>query len=88
MIEFGKCMVCDKDIAPKCPTCNVRSRGSDYTEVTVEWSNGSKMPIAVCLACAKSHAWNTAHAKARITESHHQHWSSQGGSFDRGVVIV
>lgn len=88
MIEFGFCMVCQKDIAPACGDCRTRKPGSQYTEVVLEWSNGSKMPVAVCLDCATSHKWNTAHAKQMITKAHHDHWDEQQAVHDKGIVIV
>lgn len=87
-IEYGFCMVCKTEIAPKCGDCSTRKPGNRYTEVQMEWSNGSKMPVAVCVECAVSHKWTTAHAKAAITEAHQNHWAEQGGQFDKAVVIV
>lgn len=86
--EFGYCSVCDKEIAKKCPSCEVRVKTSDYTEVQVAWSNGQKMNIAVCLHCAQTHAWMTPSAKKAITEAHWDTWRKQGGKFDREVVLV
>lgn len=81
-------MVCEKDIAPPCGDCGGRKPGSQYTEVVMEWSNGSKMPIAVCLNCATSHEWCKPEVKAAITLAHQDHWAELGGRFDKAVVIV
>lgn len=87
-IEFGFCMICGKDIAPACKECGTRKAGSHYTEVVMEWSNGSKMPVAVCLDCAKDNKHTTAHAKQVITKVHQDHWDETRGIYDKGVVIV
>lgn len=86
--EFGFCMICDKEIAPKCGSCDTRKPGGEYTQVEVQWSNGSKMLIAVCLSCATSHAWTTPEAKKGITQAHWDHWDKEGGKYDREIVIV
>lgn len=87
-IEFGYCMICHKEIAPKCGDCSTRKPGSQYTEVTLDWSNGSHMPVAVCLDCASQNRHTTADAKRRITEAHQNHWTEKGGTFDKEIVIV
>ena len=50
--EFGWCPVCDKEIASKCGSCQVRKPNEFYTEVLMNLSNGSKMVMAVCIDCA------------------------------------
>jgi len=82
--EFGYCTVCEKVIAsgePKRPT-------QDYTEVQMEWSNGSKMKIAVCVDCAKTHRWATPEAKDGITKAHWDAWDKQNALYDRAVTLV
>lgn len=86
--EFGYCMICEKEIAKPCPTCSTKTKTGDYTEVQIEWSNGSKMQIAVCLSCATSHAWKQEEAKKGITQAHFGAWEKMGHTFDRGVVVV
>lgn len=77
----GLCCVCEKSIADG-------GRPTDqYTQVTVKWSNGSKMDIGVCKGCASSHAWNTPEAKVGITKAHQDYWTKMGGTFDHEVVI-
>jgi hypothetical protein len=51
--EFGICLCCDTAIATTCPTCTTRKPNELYTEVLVNLSNGSKMPIAVCVDCTQ-----------------------------------
>lgn len=86
--EFGFCSVCDKEIAQKCPSCDSKRPSGEYTEVEVQWSNGSKMQIAVCLDCATNHKWTTPEAKAGLTKAHFDHWEKQGGTYDKEIVIV
>lgn len=87
-IEYGFCMVCGKEICPACRECGTRKPGSQYTEVTMDWSNGSKMQVGVCVDCAVANKHTTAHAKAKITEAHQKHWEEKGGQFDKGIVLV
>lgn len=88
MIEFGYCMLCRKEIAPKCGECGTRKPGSQYTEVSMEWSNGSHMQVAVCLDCAKDNKHTTAQFKQQVTKAHHDHWDEKGEPHDKGVVLV
>lgn len=86
--EFGYCMVCDREIAKTCTACNVRSKTSDYTEVEIMWSNGSKMRIGICVSCAVSHAWTTPAVKVAMTQAHWDAWDKAGGKYDKEVVVV
>jgi len=86
--EFGFCSVCEKEIAPACPQCSTRKPGSDYTEVEMAWSNGAKMKIAVCVACAVANAHHTQKAKEHLTKAHHDHWDKHHGKYDKAVVLV
>lgn len=86
--EFGYCTVCEKEIARTCSDCSNKAKTNDYTEVQVEWSNGSKMKIAVCVDCATSHKWATPEAKAGITKAHWDAWDRLGGAYDKQIVIV
>lgn len=47
--QYGLCIVCEKDLMITCGACGTKKKGNDYTEVTMDLSNGSRMPIAVCL---------------------------------------
>lgn len=85
--EFGFCSVCEKEIAPK-DANGVRRASGDYTEVQVEWKNGSRMNIGVCVKCATTHSWATSEAKKGLTKAHQEHWTSKGGTFDPEIVIV
>jgi hypothetical protein len=86
--EFGYCMLCEKEIAPPCGHCGSRKPGSQYTEVEVQWSNGSIMKIAVCVDCAVKNAHAADVAKDGLTKAHQAHWEKQGGTYDKAVVIV
>ncbi len=86
--EFGYCVVCDKEIAKQCESCTHKKPTRDYSEVQVEWSNGSKMKVAVCVSCASSHAWATEEGKRIITQAHWDVWESRGGKYDKEIVIV
>ncbi len=84
--EFGYCLVCEKEIAKACPSCGAKKAGSDYTEREVEWSNKSKMKIAVCLECAKRSF--TPEEKKAMTMAHFDAWDKRGGKYNPEVVIV
>lgn len=87
--EFGYCIVCDKEIASKCPHCNSgKQPNGHYTEIEVQWSNGSRMRLAMCKDCAGSHAWATEQAKKDITQAHWDAWDKMGGTYDKAVVVV
>lgn len=87
-VELGYCAVCDKEIAKKCQHCTHRQPTEDYTEVQMNWSNGSKMQVAVCKTCATTHAWTTPEAKIGITQAHFDAWDRTGASYDKAVVLV
>lgn len=84
--EFGYCSICEKEIAPMVD--GTRHLGSQYTEVEMKWSNGSKMQVAVCTDCAAANAHATAHAKAGITHAHWDVWDKQQGTYDKEVILV
>lgn len=86
MIEYGFCMICGKEIAPKYE--NIRKPGSQYTEVEVTWSNNCKMRVAVCVDCAVKNAHADPESKAKITKAHQDHWTESGGTFDKEIVLV
>lgn len=85
--EYGFCCVCEKEIAPK-DADGQRYPSNEYSEVQVEWKNGSRMNIAVCLKCATSHVWSTPESKRGITKAHQDKWTEEGGVFDPGITIV
>ncbi len=88
MIKAGNCMICGKDVSVTCKECGTKRFGSQYTEVIMTWSNGGKMPIGVCMDCAKENKHTTAHAKQQVTKAHHDHWREQGAQVDEGVILV
>lgn len=49
--EYGLCLCCEKEIISRCTQCGTGKPNSQYTEVHLNLSNGSKMPVAVCLGC-------------------------------------
>lgn len=49
--EYGLCLNCEKDLMKSCPTCNHRTAGNNYTEIFFPLTNGTQMPVAVCLDC-------------------------------------
>lgn len=55
--EFGLCLVCEKKIMNACSTCNHKTKNGEYTEVLLNLSDGSKMPVAVCIACSQGPVW-------------------------------
>ena len=77
MIDLRLCMFCGKD----------HTQGN-HSEVTVEWSNGSKMPIGMCRDCSTSHVWTTAEGKTKIRDWHFQYWDEHGGNYNKGLTIV
>ena len=91
--EYGFCLCCDKKILDDCPTCGSKRKTGDYTEVLLDLTNGSKMPIAVCLGCKDSvyhedkikvmqavrDGWRREHDKLRWTpEQREQYWAVHG----------
>lgn len=85
--EFGYCTTCEKEIALPREGSQTRIPTNDYSEVEVKWTNGSRMKIAVCVNCAKSHIWATPEAKKGITIAHWEAWDKLGGAYDQRVVI-
>lgn len=75
-------MICDK------PLITDGKLNGEYTEVEVQWSNGSKMRIAVCKKCATDGTWATDSGKDTITDWHHVYWERSGVAVDREIVIV
>lgn len=49
--EYGFCHLCEKDLMVTCSSCNHKKPGNNYTEVLLPMTNGSQMPLAVCLDC-------------------------------------
>lgn len=91
--EYGLCLHCEKDLMTACGTCGHKKPGNEYSEVLLDLTNGSKMPIAVCHACkdkvwtgdkkAMMHAvrqgWHKEHDKMNWTkEKREQYWKTHG----------
>lgn len=71
---FGLCLICEKNLMVTCPTCGHKKFGNEYTEVLLDLTNGSKMPIAVCLGCKdKVHQ----HDKVEIMKAVRQGWHDE-----------
>lgn len=45
----GLCLYCEKDLMTTCPTCSHRKPGNNYTQIFFPLTNGSQMPVVVCL---------------------------------------
>ncbi len=88
IVNPGQCVVCEKSIASVCPTCGSKRFSELFTEVTVQWSNGSLMPIGICRDCAKDNKWSTPEAKAGIAQAHWDYWDKTGGRYDKAVVLA
>lgn len=74
----GFCILCDKPLF----------ENNEYTEVEVEWSNKSRMKVAICKEDAGTHAWNKPEGKQKIQEWHWTYWEKQGATVDKGVILV
>ncbi len=86
--RVGTCLVCDQSIAETCQACGIFSKSPNYTEVEIQWSNGCKMNIAICLRCSVDHTWTSPRAKQKIKEAHWDTWDKEGGKYDPEVFIV
>ncbi len=84
--KYGFCIVCDKEIAKRCSGCDARKPTEDYTEVQLQWSNGSKMQMACCVECSRDAIWKA--DKAALTRAVQEAWDAEHGSYDPAVVIV
>jgi hypothetical protein len=84
--EFGYCLVCEKEIARKCGECSSKTPTGEYTEVTLNWSNGSKMQTAVCIECAPEKIWKA--DKREMTQAIWDAWDKAGAKYDKGVTLV
>lgn len=88
IVSPGYCVTCEKAIHAACGSCGAKKFSRDFTEVTVQWSNGSKMPIGICTECAAGNKWNTPEALAGITKAHWDYWDKTGGKYDKAVTLV
>lgn len=71
--EYGLCLICEKDLMKACPTCAHKTPTNDYTEVLVDLTNGSKMPLAVCLHCKdKVHTSDKKQIMASVRQGWHK----------------
>lgn len=84
--EKGRCICCGTQIARPCRDCGSFTNLSEYTEVLLDWSNGSKMSTAVCVACARGPIWKA--DKKQLTEAIWNAWDKMGHIYDKEVVIV
>ncbi len=84
--EYGFCLVCEKEIAPRCGKCDSRKPGNQYTEVFLTWSNGSKMKTAVCIECAKKKVWDA--DKQELTQAIWDAWDRVKAPYSKEIVIV
>ena len=55
--EYGVCLCCETEILSACKECGSKRPNGKYTEVLMKLSDGSRMPIAVCMDCKES-VWN------------------------------
>lgn len=85
--EKGLCLVCETQIAKPCPTCGQGwSNGENYTHVQLQWSNGSRMEVPVCVDCARDAVWKV--DKTLMTQAIWDAWDKMEASYDKGVVLV
>lgn len=84
--EPGLCLICEKEIVKTCTSCGVKSWSSEHTEIQVDWSNKSKMRVAVCLECSKKKF--SPEDKKEMTEAHFAVWDKLGSKYDKEIVIV
>ncbi len=83
----GLCLVCEKVIASPCPTCKASwQQNEHHTMVELQWSNGSKMSVPVCIACSKGPVWTG--DKTKMTEAIWSAWDELGQTYDRTIVLV
>ncbi len=85
--EYGVCLNCEKEIVTKCGACNSpQAKTNDYTEVELNWSNGSRMKTAVCRECALGPIWKA--DKAELTKAIWSKWDAGFNTYDKGITIV
>lgn len=97
--EYGKCLLCEKDLFNTCPTCAHKTAGNEYTEVEVPMTNGSRMKLATCLGCkdkvfqadpqaimqAVRNGWHKEHDQMNWSpEQRDQYWQRHG----KGVLEI
>lgn len=90
---YGICTHCETDVMSTCKECGTHRPNGKYTEVMMNLSNGSKMPVAVCLDCkdkvfqadrkelmaAVRQGWHREHDKNNWTkEQREAYWSKHG----------
>ncbi len=88
IVSPGLCVTCEKPVAAACPACGAQKFAANFTEVTVQWSNGSRMPIGICTDCSTGNKWNTPEAKAGIAKAHFDYWDKMGGTYDPEISLV
>lgn len=88
MMDGKYCMLCGNKTHIECGHCGHVRVNDQYTQVEVQWTNGSKMMIGLCVDCANKNAHQDPQIKAKITELHQAEWDRAGHRFDREVVIA
>lgn len=88
IVSPGFCVTCEKPIHTACSACGSKKFSKEFTEVTVRWSNGSQMPIGICLDCSTGNKWNTPEGKKGIAQAHFDYWEKAGGHYDKELSIV
>lgn len=76
-----------------CPTCGTKKPSNDYTQVNFTLTNGSQMPVAVCLGCmdkvfhadkkqimrAVREGWHREHEQMQWSKDQREHyWQTHG----------
>lgn len=85
--EKGLCLVCEKVIAEPCGHCgNAWKNNEQYTHVQLQWSNGSRMDVPVCVGCSKDAVWKA--DKMAMTQAIWDAWDRLGGTYDKAVTLV
>ena len=97
--EYGICTNCGTEIMSKCSECGTKRPNARYTTVFMKLSNGSQMPIAVCIDCkdkvfladrlelmqAVRDGWQREHDAMNWTkEERDKYWSHHG----EGVLAI
>lgn len=87
-LDGSYCMLCNAKTHVECGSCGYKKPNDQYTQVGVEWTNGAKMMIGVCVTCAVKNAHHDPKNKELITKLHFEHWDKEGTKYDKEVVIA
>lgn len=82
------CMLCDAKTHVECGACGYKKPNDQYTQVEVQWTNGSKMQIGICVGCAIKNVHAAPENKTLITKLHQDEWDRLGHKYDREIVIA